>query len=174
MCVNKYLLVKVLVNYYISESKAIIDLAPQIKPSFSSGSVRSCSASILWTRNVKFGRKVSWYRGNVLYTCCETPLKSKEVTSLGKTQSELTAQIDSRLSIVDSQKHEGAECRLSPQDGLGTFPCRLPNLFTARAGAVRQLTTGSGDPDSLTSLVSDNLRPEEIKTSSNFLNFRDS
>ena len=111
MCVNEYLLVKVSVNYCISESKAIIDLAPQVRISFSSGSVRSCSASMLWTRNVKFGRKVAWYQGNVLNT---SPLKSKEVTSLGKTRSELTAETDSRLSTVYSRKHEGPECRLSP------------------------------------------------------------
>lgn len=76
------------------------------------------------TRHVKFGRKVAWYEGNVLYTSCETPLKSKEVISLGKTQSELTAQIDHRLrSIAYSQKYEGHKSWLFPQDGLSTFPC---------------------------------------------------
>lgn len=71
--------------------------------------------------------EVVWYQGNVSYKSCETPVKSKEATSLGKMQSKLTAQTDSRLSIVYSQKHAGAECRLSPQDGLGTFPCQLLN-----------------------------------------------
>lgn len=90
------------------------------------------------TRYVKFGRKVAWYEGNVLYTSCETPLKPKEVISLGKTQSELTAQIDCSLrSIAYSQKYEGNKSWLFPQDGLGTFTCWLLNLFTACAGAVR-------------------------------------
>lgn len=121
---------------------------------------------MLWTRNVKFGRNGAWYQGNALYTSCETPLKSKEATSLGKTQSELTAPTGSRLSIAYSQKHEGVERRSSPRDGLGTFP--------SAAELVQQLPTGSGDPESLGSLVSDNLRPEEITRSSDFLNFRDS
>lgn len=76
------------------------------------------------TRHVKFGRKVAWYEGNVLYTSCEPTLKSKEVISLGKTQSELIAQIDHRLrSIAYSQKYEGDKSWLFPQDGLSTFPC---------------------------------------------------
>lgn len=79
---------------------------------------------MMQTRHVKFGRKVAWYEGNVLYASCETPLKSKEVISLGKTHSELTAQIDHRLrSIAYSQKYEGDKSWLFPQDGLSTFPC---------------------------------------------------
>lgn len=138
VCVNEYLFVKVSLWIIITVIRTVFlrvtDLAPQGRLSFSSGSVRSYSASMLWTRNVKFGRNGAWDQGNALYTSCETPLKSKEATSLGKTQSELTALTGSRLSIAYSQKHEGAECRSSPRDGLGMFPCRPLTLFTAPAG----------------------------------------
>lgn len=53
-CVCEYFFVKWSITAF--ESKAIIDFAPRVRHSFSSGSVRSCSASMPWTRNVKFGR----------------------------------------------------------------------------------------------------------------------
>lgn len=102
---------------------------------------------------------------------CETPLKCKEVTSLGKKQPELTAQID-RLSIVCSQKHEAVECRISTLRQTGHIP-----LLTAELSLHREVQRDSRQQAAVTltlSQVSDSLRTEQITRSSNLLNFRDS
>lgn len=74
---NEYLFVRAW-SVAVFERKAIIDLAPQVRLSLSTGSVRSWSASMLQIRNVKFGGKVALISGKCLISVLWNPTQIRE------------------------------------------------------------------------------------------------